>query len=157
MTSDAEPAAGVSPLSAAEGYGHTFYSWTTTQATNQNYDIWVSYTLPSDFTGFTSNTPFSVWTKTSDTTNGTVNMQVFNETRSSPAYCYGGASDTPTSLTPSTTNTWQEVTVGNITTGTCSFGSGQADKRIWLRFRVQAPTGGTTKLGELRFDYYSKW
>lgn len=154
MTSDAEPAAGVSALSSAEGYGHTFYSWTTTQGTNQNYDIWLSYTLPSDFSAFASTTPFSVWTKTTDTTNGTVTLQVFDADRS-PAYCYGGASDTAQSLTPSTTNTWEEKTPGtNIATGGCSF---SANDRIWIRFRLQAPTGGTTKLGELRFDYLSKW
>jgi len=152
MTSDAEPAAGVSPLSAAEGYGHSYYSWTTTQGTNQNYDIWVSYTIPSDFAALkNSSTPFSVWTKTSDTTNGTVTMQVFNSTRSN--YCFGNASDTPASLTPSTTNTWEEKSTGAMDAA-CSF---SADGRIWLRFRMQAPSGGVTKLGELRFDYYSKW
>lgn len=154
MTSDAEPAAGASNLSSAEGYGHTFYSWTTTQGTNQNYDIWVSYTLPSDFSAFSSSTPFSVWTKSSDTTNGTVTLQVMDADRS-PAYCYGGASDTAQSLTPSTANTWEEKTPGtSITSGGCSF---SANDRIWIRFRMQAPSGGTTKLGELRFDYYSKW
>jgi hypothetical protein len=152
MTSDAEPAAGVSPLSAAEGYGHSYYSWTTTQGTNQNYDIWVSYTIPSDFAALkNSSTPFSVWTKTSDTTNGTVTMQAFNSTRSN--YCFGNASDTPASLTPSTTNTWEEKSTGAMDAA-CSF---SADGRIWMRFRLQAPSGGTTKLGELRFDYYSKW
>lgn len=154
MTSDVEPAAGASTLSAAEGYGHSFYSWTTTQGTNQNYDIWLSYTLPSDFSAFSSSTPFSVWTKTTDTTNGTVTMQVFDADRS-PAYCYGGASDTAQSLTPSSANTWEEKTPGtSITTGGCSFA---ANDRIWIRFRLQAPQNGITRLGELRFDYLSKW
>jgi hypothetical protein len=155
MTSDMDPASGASTLSSAEGYAHSYYAWTTTQGTNQNYDIWVSYTLPSDYAGLkTPSAPFSVWAKTSDTTNGTVTMQVFNATRSTPAYCYGSTTDTPASLTPTTANTWQQTTTGSMASPGCTF---SANDRIWIRFRLQAPTSGITRLGELSFDYLSKW
>jgi hypothetical protein len=154
MTSDAEPAAGAANLSGAEGYAHSLYSWTTTQASNQNYDIWVTYVLPSDFSAFTASNSWNVWTKTTDTTNGTVTMQVYDADRS-PAYCYGGASDTPASLTPTSANTWQEKQPSTDPTGgTCTFA---ANDRIQIRFRVQAPQNGITKLGELRFDYLAKF
>ena len=84
-----------------------YYKWTTTQATNQDYDVVVQVPIPKDFDGFTSTNPVRISTYSSDLTNGTVQMEMRDSSNTVILNFV--------SVTPSATNTWQVKDPGTVT------------------------------------------
>jgi parallel beta-helix repeat protein len=132
------------------GYDNTssarmnYYNWTTTQGTNQDYDIVVQIPLPTDFDGWASN-PLSITGYTTDTTNGTISLEARDSADSQ--ICNFVA------VTPGSTNTWTANTTGcTLSTGTYTAGD-----YITLRIRLQAPTSGNTRVGNIVLTYNSKF
>jgi len=137
------------------GYSQTdrmnYYNWTTTQGTNQDYDIVVQVPLPADFASWNTN-PISISTYSSDLTNGLITL----EARDS-----GGTQQcnfvniTPgQNGTPASTNTW----VGPHSSAcTLSAGTYTAGDYITLRIKLQAPNGGSTRVGNITLSYKSKF
>ncbi|MBI2008846.1 hypothetical protein HYS84_00355 [Candidatus Saccharibacteria bacterium] len=123
-----------------------FYKWLNTQGTAQDYDIWVRIPLPSDFAAMAATPTLSLDTYTSDTTNGTVLVTVYDTNNS--------ADCTSASFTPTATTTWQSKTATTcLDTGTYA-----ANGTITIDIKITgAATTGDTRISSLYFDYLSKW
>jgi hypothetical protein len=119
-----------------------YYKWTTTQATNQTYDIDVQWLIPKDFDAWASN-PVSVTSYTSNTTNGTIKL----ETRDTA----GSVICNFVAVTPGSTSTW----AANNTACTMSTGTYTPGSYITLRIRLQSPTSGDVRVGNIMLNYLS--
>ncbi len=123
-----------------------FYKWLNTQGTAQDYDIWVRVPLPSDFAAMAATPTLSIDTYTSDTTNGTVLVTVYDTSNS--ADCSAVA------FTPTATTTWQSKT----STTCLDTGTYAANGTITIDIKVTgAATTGDTRISDIYFDYLSKW
>lgn len=133
------------------GYDNTgsvrmnYYNWTTTQGSNQDYDIVVQVPLPSDFNGWDGANPLAVTAYTSNTTNGTITLEARD---SSDAQICNFVS-----VTPGSTGTWAT----NNTACTLSTGTYTAGDYITLRIKLQAPNAGNTRVGNITLNYLSKF
>jgi hypothetical protein len=117
-----------------------YYSWTTASGTN-DYDIYMYYTVPSDFDGFTSSTSVKAYgwrTTVSDL------VEV--------AMLRNGTQCGTTTNVATTNTTWTQTTLTGDET-TCSIASGD---RILFRIRMTATASNYARLGEINFDYYRK-
>ncbi len=121
-----------------------YYKWTTSQSTNQNYDVVVQVPLPNDFDGWTAN-PLAVSTYTNDTTNGTITLEARDST--------GTIRCNFVNVTPGSINAW---TTNN---SACTLGTGTytAGDYITLRLRMQSPNGGDVRIGNISLNYLSKY
>jgi hypothetical protein len=128
------------------GQDENFYQWTTSQSSNQAYDIVVSIPIPTDFSAWASSTPMTVDIKTSDTTNGIVTAKLYDTTKTIES------SWNTCSLTPGSTS-WTTVT-GCAVSGTYSNSGG---KVMTLIIQTQAPNGGTTEVGNINLAYLSSF
>jgi hypothetical protein len=128
----------------------SYYQWTTAQSSNQSYDVVVQIPLPSDFNGWNTTTPITVDVKTSDTTNGTVKAALWDTSGTiEPNWNY--TSNVPgCNLTPGVTTWTPETPSGCTESGTYA-----ANGVVTLRIRLQAPTGGTTEIGNITLNYTS--
>jgi hypothetical protein len=122
-----------------------YYQWTTTQTANQAYDIVIAIPIPNDFSSWASTTPITVDVKTSNITSGTVTAKLYDTTKTIVT-----AWNT-CSLTPGSANTWTTLT-GCTVTGTYS---NAGNKYITLILQLQAPTSGTTEVGNINLSYNS--
>ena len=139
MTSDNAGAAG--------GY-RNYYKWTTTQGTNQDYDIFVRIPIPMDFDAMAATPTLSIDTYSSDLTNGTVTVNVYDT-----AGAAAGSACTDASFTPTGTNTWQTKT-----SSTClNSGTFTAGGTITVAVKLQSPTSGDVRVGNIQFDYKAKY
>jgi hypothetical protein len=120
----------------------SYYVATTTQSSNQVYDVVAQIPLPSDFSSW-GTTPITIDAKTTDTTNGTVTAKLYDTT---------GTIETnwnTCSLTPSSANTWQTKT------GCTLSGTYTANGVVTLRVILQVPSGGSTQIGNIVLNYNS--
>ncbi len=122
-----------------------YYKWTTSQATNQSYDVVVQVPIPQDFDGWASSNPLSIAGYTSDTTNGTITLEARDST--------GAVRCNFVSATPGSTNTWAT----NNTACTLSSGTYTPGDYMTLRIRMQSPTDGDIRIGNITLDYLSKY
>lgn len=122
-----------------------YYKWTTSQGTNQSYDVVVQVPLPTDFDGWASSNPLSITTYTSNTTNGTITL----ETRDSG----GTVRCNFVSVTPGSTSTWAT----NNSACTLNTGTYTAGDYMTLRIRMQSPTSGDVRVGNINLSYLSKY
>ena len=122
-----------------------YYKWTTSQATNQSYDVVVQVPIPTDFDGWASSNPLSIASYTSDTTNGTIKIEARDS--SNTVRCDF------ISVTPVATNAWATNNTG------CTLDSGTytAGDYMTLRVRMQSPTGGNVRVGAINLSYLSKY
>jgi len=119
-----------------------YYKWSANGAA-QCYDVVVQLQVPSDWAAW-NGTP-SVSTYTSDTTNGTLKLEVRDtagtvETNNNFA-----------SVTPTTTTTWQSRPGGSLG------GTYTAGQVMTLRIRMTSPNAGDVRLGNITLNYYSKY
>lgn len=122
-----------------------YYKWTTAQGTNQSYDVAVQVPIPSDFSAWASTTPINVTTRTSNTSTGTVTI----EARDTSGAVVTGINFA--SITPTATGAWQIRNAGTIS------GTYTAGEYMTLRIRLQSPTSGDVRVGNITMDYLSKW
>ena len=122
-----------------------YYKWTTSQGSNQSYDVVVQIPLPSDFDGWANSNPLEITTYTSNTTNGTIAL----EARDSG----GTVRCNFVSVTPGSTGTWTT----NNSACTLSAGTYTAGDYMTLRIRMQSPTSGDVRIGNINVSYLSKY
>lgn len=132
--------------SATETYN--FYKWTSPQATAQTYSIYVTYQLPTNFSGFASGQT-SIMGRT-DSSNSTVQYQI-----------YRNASDTGMTpcgslVTVSTGSvaTWQTgIASGTADPSTCGFAAGNS---IVFKVNVTASQNASAYVGNLNFTFNNR-
>ncbi len=124
-----------------------YYEWSTNEATPQDYDIVVQIPLPSDFDAFATSTPITIDRWSSNNATGTITA-LLKDTANANATNWNTCSQTPGS-----SSTWT-TTAGCIVTG----GTFAADGVMTLRLNVRAAaSGGTTRIGNIKITYLSKF
>ena len=126
-----------------------YYNWTTSQGSDQSYDIVTQVPLPKDFAAWDSTTPVSVTGWTSNTTSGTILMEVRDSA--------GAVKCNFVAVTPGSASTWSTnttaCTYALLTASTPTYTPGDY---ITIRIRLQAPTGGNnTRVGNIKLNYLS--
>lgn len=119
-----------------------YYNWTTTSSTNQSYDVVVQVPIPSNFSAWNGATPLCIDGYTSDTTNGTITVQAINSNGTTDSHYTSFLS-----FTPASTSTWATSCQALDTTGYTASGY------MTLRIRLTAPSGGTTRVGNIALGY----
>ena len=133
----------VTGLTAAQGYQHNFYQWSTDQTTAQDYDVIARYQLPSNFTSFVSGS-WNAWVYATATGSGQAISYIIRDA--------AGDSCSTGSLAL-TAGTWtQDAITDPSTTSPCSF---SANNVITIDFRFTAvqPSTDYVELGEVQFSY----
>jgi hypothetical protein len=123
-----------------------YYKWTTSQATNQDFDVVVRVPVPQDYSGFTLSQSFCLYGYTTDTTNGTLTATVYDSANTAMVF-------TGTSYTPGSASTWAE-TCHTIAAGSPTITPGGY---ITIRVTMQSPQNGDVRLGEFRLDYLARF
>ncbi|MGB4759263.1 MAG: hypothetical protein WBP26_04330 [Candidatus Saccharimonadales bacterium] len=121
-----------------------YYNWTSASGSAQCYNVVVQVPVPSDFSAWASTTPLKVNAHTSHTSNGTANIEL-RDTTGNVIYNY-------VSVTPGSTNTWTETTIGTSISGTYTPGD-----YMTLRLRVSSLNNANLRIGTVTLDYLSKW
>ncbi|KXK09249.1 MAG: hypothetical protein UZ22_OP11002001127, partial [Microgenomates bacterium OLB23] len=123
-----------------------FYKWANTQGTAQDYDIWVRIPLPADFAAMAATPTLSIDTYTSDTTNGTVLVTVYDTSNS--ADC-----------TSASFYAYFYHHMAKKTQTTClDTGTYVANGIITMMIKLTgAATSGDTRVSTISFDYLAKF
>jgi hypothetical protein len=130
---------------SASGSFRNYYKWTTAQASVQDYDIWVRVAVPMDFDTMAATPTLSIDTYSSDTVNGTLTVSVYDT---------GGTADCSiVPFTPTSATTWQTKT-----STTCLDGGTYTPGGVMsIRIHMQSPQTGDVRVGNISFDYLSKF
>jgi hypothetical protein len=128
------------------GEAKNYYKWTSPQATQQTYSIFVTYQLPATFNGFSSDDTIQLTALTDSTTNAAVTYEVFKSTGSAVTQCGTGETTVVTSA-----NVWQSVGInGNESTG-CSFNSSSAGNFVIFKINMKANSNANAYVSTLSF------
>ncbi len=128
-----------------EGESKNFYRWTSPQATQQTYSIYITYQLPAAFKNFDSDSTVTLTARTSSTTNGVVTFEMFRNEGGAIAAC--GTETTVTTVA----NTWQTVGInGNESTG-CGFTTASADDFVIFKINMKANSNASVYASTLSF------
>jgi hypothetical protein len=127
----------------ASGISRNYYKWTSPQASQQTYSIYVSYKLPSTFKSFNDANTIKLTALSDDTTNAVVDYQVFRSTGSAITSC--GSQTTVTT----TDDTWQQVSFSGDETA-CGFVGGDY---IIFKVNVRAEDNANVYVENLDFVY----
>jgi len=133
-----------SPCDSDLSEEHNYYTWTSTSAT-QDYDIWVRWQVPSDFSGWdTLTNAIQVYGWRTDATTNVVTVSMFD----TAGAAVGSATNVATG-----TSQWTQTTVVSTPTGTYTVGG-------YVTFRIQMLSdtiGDHVKVGEIEIDYKGKF
>ncbi len=122
---------------------HNYYSWTSTSGDN-DYDIYIRYQMPSDFSVFAADDTIKMYGWRTDGTNNKVELAMFQAD--------GTQCGTTTNVATGTA-TWTQVALdGNETS--CSV---QANDVITFRIRLTATASEFARAGEISFEYRSSF
>lgn len=126
---------------------HSYYSWATSQGTAQDYDIWITWQVPSDFSEFSSSTAinFYGWRTSSSSS---VSLAVYDND--------GDICNTQTSI-GGTAGAWDPEAYSDPT-GCDAAGGVEAGEEITFRVTLTANSSSdTAKIGEIDISYLSKF
>ena len=130
----------------ASGEARNFYKWTSPQATQQTYSIYVTYQLPATFNGFSDDNTVQLTGRVDSTTNAAITYEMYRSQSGTITQCGSGE----TAVT-SSTNTWQTVGInGNESTG-CGFNSSSASAFVIFKINVKANSNANAYVGTLSF------
>jgi hypothetical protein len=131
----------------ASGLSRQYYKWTSPQATQQTYSIYVSYKLPNTFKTFTSANTMTLTALTDSTSNGTVDYEVFRSTGSAVTSC-----GSQTTVTTPSANTWYTIPFAGDETA-CGFVGGNY---IVFKINVRAQSNANVYVENLDFIYLNQ-
>ena len=124
----------------ASGTAHNYYSWTTSEASAQDYDLYVRYQVPSDYaTGSMTNLSITGWGTT--TASESVTVALWQDGQNS-------ACSTSSNAVASNA-TWSTATVATPL-GSCNFTAGDM---VTLRVRLVAANNNVARTGNISFNY----
>lgn len=149
MTADLcsnDAALSVNSSLCSSGEAKNYYRWTSPQASQQTYSIYVSYQLPTTFNGFSSDDTVQLIARTDSTSNAAVTYEMYKSTGSAVTQCGSGETTVVTSA-----NTWQSVGInGNESTG-CSFTSSSAGNFVIFKINLKANSNANAYVSTLSF------
>jgi hypothetical protein len=115
---------------------HNYYSWTSDSGTN-DYDLYIRYTIPSDYSGDPTFSMFGWRTGSSDS----VNVTLFKD---------DGTTCISSTNVATGTATWTDTSLSN----SCSF---SADDRVIFRIKLTAVVSEYALASKITFNYKSRW
>ncbi len=149
MTADLcsnDAALSINSTLCSTGQAKNYYRWTSPQATQQAYSIYVTYQLPATFNGFSSDDTVQLVARTDSTANAAVTYEMFKSTGSAVTKC--GTNET-TVVTAA--NQWQSVGInGNEATG-CSFNASSAGNFVIFKINLKANSNANAYVSTLSF------
>ena len=122
-----------------------YYRWTSPQATQQTYSIYVSYQLPAEFGSFADDNTVKLTARTDNVTNGIATYEMF---RSEGGTLYACGSETTVTTSA---NTWQTVSINGNESSGCGFTSASADNTVIFKINVKANSNANVYVGNLSF------
>ncbi len=123
-----------------------YYHWTSPQATEQVYSIYVTYKLPSTFKEFNDSNTIKLTALTDSTSNAIATLQVF---RKPPTTAQNIASCGSATTINSTTGTWEQTSFGGDERA-CSFAAGD---NIIFKIDMKSKSNGNIYVENLDFVY----
>jgi hypothetical protein len=128
-----------------------YYRWTSPQATEQTYSIYVTYQLPATFRGFASDDTVQLSGRVDNTTNAAVTYQMYAKTAAGAlSQCGTGETDVVTGG-GGAANTWYSYGInGNESTG-CSLTSSYANGFIIFKINMKANSNANAYVSTLSF------
>jgi hypothetical protein len=134
----------------SSGESRNFYKWTSPQASQQTYSIYITYQLPTTFKAFASDDTVQLTGRVDSTSNAAVTYQMFRNEGGSIAAC-----GTETTIT-SSTNTWQTVGInGNEATG-CGFTSSSGGAFVIFKINLKTNSNANAYVSTLSFTTTGK-
>lgn len=128
---------------ATSGDTHSFYSWTSTGA--NDYDIYIRYRMPSDFSAFSASNPITMYGWRTDSTATTeVDLSLYQAN--------GTQCGTTTNVATGTA-VWTSTAMSGTVTS-CSI---SANDLVTFKVHVVVAASKVVKAGELSIGYLSKW
>lgn len=119
-----------------------YYSWTTTETTTMTRSIYVTYQLPSSFSGFIAGQT-SLEAKT-DSSNASVSYQVYRKNSSGLSTCGSPATEVSTGAQ----STWQKSTAQEPVA--CNFVAGES---VVFKINLDASNNANAYVGNLNFAF----
>lgn len=125
---------------------YNFYKWTSPQASDQYYSIYVTYQLPATFKAFTSGST-SLQARVDSLTSAGVQLQIYKN-HSGLTTCGGNI------MITTTANTWQyPAASGTADPSTCSFAGGDS---IVFKITAHANSNANAYIGNLNFIFSNR-
>lgn len=126
---------------------YNFYKWTSPQASAQTYSIYVTYQLPSTFKSFASGQT-SIMGRT-DSTNSTVNYQVYRSDSSGLTAC-----GSTVAVSNGSQTAWQTgLASGAADPSTCGFAPSNS---VVFKINVTASSNANAYIGNLNFIFSNR-
>jgi hypothetical protein len=131
---------------STSGEVKNYYRWTSPQASQQTYSVYVTYQLPATFNGFSSDDTVELTARVDSTSNAAVTYEMYKSVGGTLTQCGTGETTVTTSA-----NTWQSVGInGNEATG-CSFSSSSASGFVIFKINVKANSNANAYVSTLSF------
>ncbi len=125
------------PCGASEE--HNYYSWTTSQVTAQDYDIYVRWQVPSNYDSSDAMPAINFYGWRTSTTNDAITMTVRNGSTTCGTATSAGGSN----------GAWTQATYTTGSCGTITPGS----TVLTFKLRLSAATNDTVRVGEIGVTY----
>jgi hypothetical protein len=131
---------------------YNFYKWTSPQPTTQFYSVYVTYQLPSTFKAFGSGST-SVKGRVDNTTNSTINYQVYKSNSSGLTAC--GSPVNVAAVSPGVgANVWDPgVATGAADPSTCSFA---ANNSIVFKITMSSTSTSNAYISNIGFTFSNR-
>jgi hypothetical protein len=126
-----------------------FYKWTSPQATNQTYSIYVNYKLPTTFKAFTDDNTIKLTGLSDNITNGSVSYEIYRKNVTGNVITQCGTTTTVTT----TVNTWQQVSANGNEATSCQWSGGDY---IVFKINVTAKSNANVYVENLDFTFTNK-
>lgn|GEM_PF-5882032 len=123
-----------------------YYNWTATSTTAQCFDVVVQIPIPSDWSAWSSTTPFSLQTYSSSTANTGINLEVRDSSGSVET------NDNFASVNPGSASTWTSTTGGGAIGGSYTAGG-----YMTMRIRMSAKNTANVRIGNITLTYLSQY
>lgn len=127
----------------ASGEARNYYKWTSPQASQQTYSIYVTYKLPSTFKTFADDNTITLTAQRSDS-NAAVTYEVYKSTGSAITAC-----GTETTVTTAD-DTWQTVSINGNEASSCAFAG---SNYVIFKINVKAEDNANAYVENLNFTY----
>ncbi len=132
------------------GQAKNYYKWTSPQASQQTYSIYVTYQLPATFRGFASDDTVQLTGRVDSTSNAEVTYEMFKSTGSAVTQCGSGETDVIAGG-GDTADQWHTYGInGNEATG-CSFTSSSASNFVIFKINMKANSNANAYVSTLSF------
>jgi hypothetical protein len=136
----------------SSGQAFNYYHWTSPQATQQTYSIYVSYQLPGGFKKFQSDSTIQLTGRVDDTTNAAVTYEMFRNQGGTLSRCYDGTNlETPVTTVGGGANTWSTVGINGAEASSCGFSTASANSFVVFKINLKAKSNANAYVGTLSF------